>query len=87
MSDTIDSKGASELLHVSVKHVQELARRGEIPAVWIAGQWVFVRDELLAYLIQRSRDEQKQRRETQFHVDAVVDPSVKRKAGRPRKAA
>lgn len=87
MSDTLDSKGVADLLHVSVKHVQELARRGEIPAVWIAGQWIFVRTELMDHLIQRSRDEQRQRRETHIHVESVIEPNMKRRVGRPRKAA
>ncbi len=87
MSDTLDSKGAAELLHVSVKHVQELARKGEMPAVWIAGQWIFVKDDLLSFLSQRARDEQRQRRETTQHLNSVLDPASPRKPGRPRKAA
>lgn len=87
MSDTLDSKGAAELLHVSVKHVQELARKGEIPAVWIAGQWIFIKHDLLSSLAQRARDEQRQRREMSLHVNSIVESVNQRKPGRPRKAA
>lgn len=87
MSDTLDSKGAAELLHVSVKHIQELARKGEIPAVWIAGQWIFIKDDLLSSLVQRARDEQRQRREMSLHVNLIVESVNPRKPGRPRKAA
>lgn len=87
MSITLDSKGAADLLHVSVKHVQELARRGEIPAIYIAGQWIFIQDDLISVLTQRARDEQRQRRETHQHVGAIVQAEGARKAGRPRKVA
>ena len=87
MSDTLDSKGAAELLHVSVKHVQELARKGEIPAVWIAGQWIFIKDDLLSSLVQRARDEQRQRREMSLYMNSIVESVNPRKPGRPRKAA
>ena len=84
MTDTLDSKGASELLHVSVQLVLQMARAGEIPAVYIAGHWVFIKADLIDYLTTRARDEQRRRKEAAETTEFVKE-AVKRARGRPRK--
>lgn len=81
--DTLDTKGASELLHISVQFTQQLASRGEIPAVQIGGSWLFVKNDLLQWLSEKSRNEQRYRQE-QARLAAELPPSPRRR-GRPRK--
>lgn len=83
MTDTLDTQGAAELLHVSKAHTQELARRGEIPAVLLGGSWLFVRTDLLDWLRARAADEQRARREAAATVASLPKPA--RSRGRPRK--
>jgi Helix-turn-helix domain len=82
-AETLDTKGAAELLHVSEKLCAKMAREGDIPAVWLAGQWLFLRNELINWLAERAREEQRARRETVMAMANVQPP--KRSAGRPRK--
>jgi len=81
--DTMTTKHAADLLHISEKLCAKLAREGEIPAVWLAGQWLFLRDELINWLVERAREEQRSRREMALAMQNIEPP--KRSAGRPRK--
>jgi len=83
MTETLDTKGAAELLHVSEKFAAKMAREGDLPAVWLAGQWVFVRHELLSWLTDRAREEQRCRREQALAMASIEKPA--RGPGRPRK--
>lgn len=83
MMDTLDSKGAAELLHVSEALVQSLARRGEIPGLQLGGHWLFIRQDLLDTIRQRAADEQRRRREETMAVSQLPKPN--RSRGRPRK--
>lgn len=61
-TDVIDSEACAELLGCSAAQVDELARTGEIPGLKIGRSWRFVRADLLAYLAEKARAEQEQRR-------------------------
>ena len=83
MSDTLDTKAAAELLHISVQFTQRLASRGEIPAVQLGKSFVFLKTDLIQWLAERARNEQRQRQEQVELADIMPRPI--RKRGRPRK--
>ena len=83
MTDTLDTRGAAELLHVSEAYVQQLARAGVIPATQLGNHWLFIRQDLLDCLRARAAEEQRQRRE-QTEL-AAAQPKPIRRRGRPRK--
>lgn len=62
MSDILDSEACGEMLGCTAAQVDELARTGEIPGLKIGRSWRFVRADLLAYLAEKARAEQEQRR-------------------------
>lgn len=41
---------AAELLGVCGRTVRDLAKRGELPATWVARKWRFLRSDVEAYL-------------------------------------
>ncbi|WNV05819.1 hypothetical protein RP726_05220 [Candidatus Methylospira mobilis] len=92
--ETLDSAGLASILFCSVQMVTELARRGEIPGVFMCGQWLFVKAQVLEHLREKAVLEQSTRREAARAVNniqenAVDSPSqsqnsVKRGRGRPR---
>ena len=47
MDDLITAQEAAELLHMHVKRVQQLARKGKLPAVRYGRKWLFRRRELV----------------------------------------
>jgi len=81
--ETLDTKGAAELLHISVQFAQQLASRGEIPAAQIGGSWLFIRNDLLSWLSEKARNEQRLRQEQARIADQL--PRPERSRGRPRK--
>ena len=83
MTDTLDTRGAAELLHVSESTVQALARSGEIPGTQLGGHWLFIRQDLLDTIRARAAEEQRARRETTERLAALPRPT--RTRGRPRK--
>jgi excisionase family DNA binding protein len=83
MTDTLDTRGAAELLHVSEAYVQQLARSGKIPGVQLGNNWLFIRQDLLDCLRAMAAEEQRKRREqTELAAD---QPKPIRRRGRPRK--
>lgn len=62
MTETIDSGQCAELLRCTPEQVEELARTGEIPGLKLGRSWLFVRQDLLAYLAEKARQEAEQRR-------------------------
>lgn len=88
MHDTLNTEEAAKVLKCSKQFVCELARRGEIPAVQLAGQWLFVKAQLLEWLSAKAFDEQARRREQSYHVanSSGNEPVQKRERGRPRNA-
>lgn len=84
-SETLDTKGAAELLHISVQYTQQLANRGELPAVQLGGAWLFLKSDLIEWLAERARNEQRFRQEQAKLADQIPKPV--RSRGRPRKTA
>lgn len=80
LMDTLDSKEAADILKLSVKETLELARAGEFPGVSWGNKWTFLRQDLLDWLAQKARDQQRER----LGLPVVVREGGK--AGRPRKA-
>lgn len=60
--DIIDADECAALLRCTSEHVEELARKGEIPGFKIGRAWLFVREDLLAYLAAKARMEAEERR-------------------------
>lgn len=83
MSETLDTKGAAELLHISVQFAQQLANRGEIPAVQLGKSFLFLKSDLIQWLADRARSEQRER-QRQMALAAEM-PRPIRTRGRPRK--
>ena len=88
MHDTLNTEEAAKVLKCSKQFVCELARRGELPAVQLGGQWLFVKLQLLDWLSAKAFDEQARRREQSFHVAKTAGDELvkKRERGRPRNA-
>lgn len=83
MTDTLDSIGAAELLHISETNLLALARRGKLPGTQMFGNWLFIREDLLDAVRQAAADEQRYRRE---QAEALARlPKPERKRGRPKK--
>lgn len=59
---TIGSEECAQLLRCTPEQVEELARAGEIPGLKFGRGWMFVRDDLLAYLAEKARAEAEHRR-------------------------
>lgn len=86
MNETLNSEEASSLLKCSKSFACELARTGEIPAVHLGGQWLFIRSQILEYLLERARDEQALRRERGASIPSLIATNeTPRSRGRPRK--
>ena len=64
MTDTIDAAQCAELLRCTVETAEEMARKGEIPALKIGRGWIFVRADLLQFLAERARQEAEERRQS-----------------------
>jgi len=82
------SDEAGELMRCSATLVCEMARTGLIPATQIAGQWIFIRSQILEHLQRKAEEEQVKRLETARAVAALPASSgegEKREPGRPRR--
>lgn len=61
-TDTIDTDECAMLLRCSTDTIEEMARGGEIPGLKIGRTWLFIRQDLLAYLAEKARREAEERR-------------------------
>ena len=75
MTDTIDAAQCAELLHCTEETAEEMARKGEIPALKIGRGWIFVRTDLLQFLAERARKEAEERR-LNFRARSQTNPTV-----------
>lgn len=62
IADTIDAEECAELLKCTPETVEELTRKGELPAVKFGRGWIYVRADLLAYLAEKGRRDAEERR-------------------------
>jgi len=51
---TLDADACAALLHCSKAHLHRLARGGELPATKVGKGWVFIHEDILAWLRTRS---------------------------------
>lgn len=61
-TETINSEECAQLMRCTPERIEELARAGEIPGLKIGRNWLFVRNDLLAYLAEKAREEAQARR-------------------------
>lgn len=83
IADTIDAEECAELLKCTPETVEELTRKGELPAVKIGRSWIYVRADLLAYLAEKGRRDAEERRQ-QFNARCNTPPALPRLV-RPRR--
>jgi excisionase family DNA binding protein len=80
MRDVINSEECAVLLHCTSELVEEMARAGELPALKIGRNWIFLRADLLVFLAEKARQEALERR-SKHAAGPVVPPLPK-----PRRA-
>ena len=64
--ETLDINGTAQLLNVSHHTVYDLAARGKLPGAKIGVAWVFIKDDVMAYLrnqVQAQTQARKQKTE------------------------
>lgn len=61
-TDTIDTDECAALLRCSTDTIEEMARGGDLPGLKIGRTWLFIRQDLLAYLAEKARREADERR-------------------------
>ncbi len=59
--DVIRSDECAALLRCTVGHIEELALAGEIPALKIGNNWLFLRADLLVFLAEKARADANER--------------------------
>lgn len=82
MTDTIDAAQCAELLHCTEETAEEMARKGEIPALKIGRGWIFVRADLLQFLAERARFEAEERRlnhQARRQTNPIMQPIKQRR--------
>lgn len=62
-ADTLNAAQAAEILFADTDTVLELARQGMLPGTKIGKCWVFLRDDVLAFLRARIEEDTKARRD------------------------
>jgi excisionase family DNA binding protein len=79
--DTLDVAEAAALLRAEPETIMQLARKGALPGTRIGKSWVFLRDDVMAFLKERiSRDTaERRRRHAEGSAGAIL-------VARPRKS-
>lgn len=83
--ETLDLAQAAAMLFAEPETVSKLARCGELPGTQVGKGWVFMRDDVLAFLrIRIARDTEQRRRKseavgTALAIAAPARPSRRRK--------
>jgi excisionase family DNA binding protein len=86
---TLDLQECAALLHIGLSTAQELASKGVIPGARIGIKWVFLEDEILAFIRARVREQTEVRRlRAEARGATVEDKTIgatfyQRKRGRP----
>lgn len=84
--DTLDIDELAALLRISAKSALELAESGELGAR-IGTRWVFIRDDVIAWLREQTRKQQAARRareEGEQRVSTVLNREHRRKRKLPQ---
>jgi excisionase family DNA binding protein len=88
--ETLDAQEVALLLRADAETIMVLARRGDLPGTRIGRGWVFLRDDVLAYLRARITADTAQRKNSECRnppaptaVALIRRPSRKRTAPVP----
>jgi len=85
MSEILTAEETAELFRVSTAFVRGMANSGEIPGTKLGDDWRFIRQDMIDYLSERAKREQKTRKFNQEQSQQPPKPLVPGKRGRPRK--
>lgn len=84
MSEILTADETAELFRVSTAYVRGLANSGEIPGTKLGDDWRFIRQDMIDYLSERAKREQKTRKFNQ-EQSQKAQTFIPNKRGRPRK--
>lgn len=85
MSEILTADETAELFRVSTAYVRGLANSGEIPGTKLGDDWRFIRQDMIDYLSERAKREQKTRKFNQEQSQQTPQTFIPGKRGRPRK--
>jgi len=85
MQDVLTTEEAAEMIKLSKNTILAMARKGELPAIELGNRWLFVKEQVMAYLCERAKAEQIKRQEmtAAAELEKSDTPQEKRKRGRP----
>jgi len=67
-AETLDVTEAAALLHAEPETIMQLARKGALPGTRIGKSWVFLREDVIAFLKEQVMKDTEERRRR--HADA-----------------
>lgn len=85
MNEILTADETAELFRVSTAFVRSMANSGEIPGTKLGDDWRFIRQDMIDYLSERAKREQKTRKFNQKQTQKVAETFIPAKRGRPRK--
>ncbi|MFA5922305.1 MAG: helix-turn-helix domain-containing protein [Methylococcaceae bacterium] len=85
MNEILTADETAELFRVSTAYVRGLANSGEIPGTKLGDDWRFIRQDMIDYLSERAKREQKTRKFNQEQNQQQPQTFIPNKRGRPRK--
>jgi excisionase family DNA binding protein len=84
-NEILTADEAAELFRVSTAYIRGLANAGEIPGTKLGDDWRFIRQDMIDYLSERAKREQKARKFNQEQNQQQPQTFIPGKRGRPRK--
>jgi excisionase family DNA binding protein len=84
-NEILTADETADLFRVSTAYVRSLANSGEIPGLKLGDDWRFIRQDMIDYLSERAKREQKTRKFNQEQSQQPPQTFVPGKRGRPRK--
>lgn len=82
-SEILDATEAAALLRVETSTIMQLARKGELPGTRIGKFWVFLREDVMAYLKEQiARDTEARRRQHASQAAGAIAVSKPRNGRR-----
>lgn len=74
--ETLDLQGVAALFRAEPETIAQYARSGELPGTKMGKSWVFLRDDVLAFLRKRILQETEERRGKHTDYAAPAQPSA-----------
>ncbi len=84
-NEILTADETAELFRISTAYVRTLANSGEIPGTKLGDDWRFIRQDMIDYLSERAKREQKTRKFNQEQTQQLPQTFIPGKRGRPRK--